>query len=302
MLQRRGIAVSVSISELISEKLGAMPAGERRAAQALIADYPLTGLKTVAEFAGRAGVSSPTILRFVSRLAFQNYADFQSALQSELVEQVQSPLLRTRQRRDSQENGGMAQFAEAVTSNIEETFAHFHADEMKRVLRLLSDPRHRVHLIGGRFTDSLAGYMAAHLRIIRADVFHIAGQEGNWRDHLVDMGKRDVLIIFDIRRYQESLLDFAQKAASLGAAIVLFTDQWLSPVARVARHAITCRTAAPSAWDSSAALFALIEALIAQLTAEGGAKTAKRIASLEDLRRQNEGVPQPARRGRRARL
>ena len=90
-----------------------MPAGERRAAQALIADYPLTGLKTVAEFAIRAGVSSPTILRFVSRLGFQNYADFQSALQSELIEQVQSPLLRTR-RRGGRRAGGMAQFAEAV--------------------------------------------------------------------------------------------------------------------------------------------------------------------------------------------
>ena len=46
-----------SISELIGDRLGAMPAGERRAAQALIADYPVTGLKTVAEFASRAGVS-----------------------------------------------------------------------------------------------------------------------------------------------------------------------------------------------------------------------------------------------------
>jgi DNA-binding MurR/RpiR family transcriptional regulator len=282
--------MSVSIFELISEKLAAMPAGERRAAHALIADYPLTGLKTVAEFASRAGVSSPTILRFVSRLAFQNYSDFQSALQSELIEQVQSPLLRTRQRKASQERGDMAHFSEAVASNIEETFAHFHADEMKRLLRLLSDPKRRVHLIGGRFTDSLAGYMAAHLRIIRADVFHIAGQEGNWRDCLVDMGKRDVLIVFDIRRYQESLLAFAQKADVLGVAIVLFTDQWLSPVARVAKHTVACRTAAPSAWDSSAALLALIEALVAQLTAEGGAKTAKRIAGLEALRLEKPAV------------
>jgi DNA-binding MurR/RpiR family transcriptional regulator len=281
--------MGVSLVELISERLAAMPAGERRAAQALIADYPLTGLKTVAEFAGRAGVSSPTILRFVGRLAFQNYADFQSALQSELIEQVQSPLLRTRRQKASPERGGMAHFAEAVAANIEETFAHFHAEEMKRLLRLLADPKRRVHLIGGRFTDSLAAYMAAHLRIIRADVFHIAGQESSWRDHLADMGKRDVLIIFDIRRYQESLLAFAQKAAGLGVTIVLFTDQWLSPVARAAKHAVACRTAAPSAWDSSAAIFTLIEALMAQLTAEGGTKTAARIARLEALRLEQPG-------------
>ena len=126
--------------------------------------------------------------------------------------------------------------------------------------------------------------MSAHLRIIRADVHHVSGQEGNWRDALVDMGKRDVLIIFDIRRYQESLFVFGKIAAELGVTVILFTDQWLSPIARVAKHTVTCRTAVPSAWDSSAALFAVVEALVAQLTLEGGAMTAKRIAGLEALR------------------
>ncbi len=272
-----------SISELIGDRLAIMPAGERRAAQALIADYPLTGLKTVAEFASRAGVSSPTILRFVSRLDFQNYADFQTALQRELIEQVQSPLLRTRRQSGSSE-GGIGKFAEAVASNIEETFAHFHAEDIKRFVRLLSDPKRRIHIIGGRFTDALASYMSAHLRIIRADVHHVTGQESNWRDALADMGKRDVLIVFDIRRYQDSLFAFANLAAKLGVTLILFTDQWLSPIARAARHTVTCRTAVPSAWDSSAALFAVVEALLAQLTLEGGAMTAKRMASLETLR------------------
>ena len=76
-----------SISERISNIIDQLPERERRAAQALVADYPLAGLKTVAEFASRAAVSSPTILRFVSRLGFNNYAEFQSALQIEVVEQ-----------------------------------------------------------------------------------------------------------------------------------------------------------------------------------------------------------------------
>ena len=49
--------------ELIADRMDAMPAGERRAAQTLVANYPLIGLKTVADFSAQAGVSSPTILR-----------------------------------------------------------------------------------------------------------------------------------------------------------------------------------------------------------------------------------------------
>ncbi len=276
--------MSGSISERIGDRLDTMPSGERRAAQALIADYPSVGLKTVAEFASRAGVSSPTILRFVNRLNFQNYSDFQSALQSELIEQVQSPLLRTKSQNSSFAKNGVSPFAQAIIENIEETFAHLSPFDFAKLAQLLCDPKRRIHLLGGRFTDALAAYMAAHLRIIRPDVFHVVGQESNWRDHLVDMGKRDVLVIFDIRRYQESLVAYSQRAAARGVTVVLFTDQWLSPIARVAKHVITCRTAVPSAWDSSAALFVLVEALVARLTNESGKLAAKRITDLEALR------------------
>ena len=86
--------METSIAELIADRIDTMPAGERRAAQTLIANYPLIGLKTVAEFSQQAGVSSPTILRFVARLGFQNYPEFQSALQDELAAQLQSPASR----------------------------------------------------------------------------------------------------------------------------------------------------------------------------------------------------------------
>jgi DNA-binding MurR/RpiR family transcriptional regulator len=239
-----------SISERISNALDGLPAGERKAAQTLIAEYPLIGLKTVAEYAARAGVSSPTILRFISRLGFQNYAEFQSNLQTEVVEQLQSPLARSELRPKTNGSIKLEPFVEAVVENIRETFRHVSEADLDKLAALLGDGKMRLHLIGGRFTDPVARYMAAHLRIIRKDVFHIVGQEANWRDQLVDMGKRDVLVVFDIRRYQDSLVAYAERAAARGVTVVLFTDQWLSPIARVARHVITARTTVPSAWDS----------------------------------------------------
>lgn len=274
--------MAASIAERIAERIDAMPAGERRAAQTLIGSYPLVGLRTVADFSAQAGVSSPTILRFVARLGFQNYAEFQAALQEELAAQLQSPLVRA--------TGGAAPSSDgnpmlaATVDNLHETFRHFSARQIGAVVRLLAGPRGRVLLIGGRFTDPIARYMAAHLAIIRPDVFHLAGQESNWRDRLIDMGKGDVLVIFDIRRYQPSLLELARKAAERGVAIVLFTDQWLSPVARHARHVVAGRTAVPSAWDSSASLFVAAEAVIGELTRRLESQSASRIKQMERLR------------------
>ncbi|WP_457938853.1 MurR/RpiR family transcriptional regulator [Mesorhizobium sp. 10J20-29] len=270
-----------SISERIADRIDAMPAGERRAAQALIASYPLVGLKTVAEFSQAAGVSSPTILRFVARIGFANYPEFQSALQDELAAQLQSPASRTVTAPD--QDGALSATVETTLENIRETFRHVSESQIADIVTLLSNPRSKVLLVGGRFTDPLAGYMAAHLAIVRPNVLHLAGQEGNWRDRLIDVGKRDVLVVFDIRRYQDGLLRFAEAAHARGTQILLFTDQWLSPIARFARHTIAGRTGAPSPWDSSAALFVVAETLVGELS-RGLPGSADRIREMESLR------------------
>ncbi len=275
--------MGTSIAELIADRIDAMPAGERRAAQTLVANYPLIGLKTVADFSAQAGVSSPTILRFVARLGFQNYPEFQSALQDELAAQLQSPLSRTTGIATPSRRG-ISPALEATLENIGETFRHVSDKQLGEIVGQLSNQRAKTFLIGGRFTDPIARYMAAHLTIIRPNVFHLTGQESNWRDRLIDMGKRDVLVIFDIRRYQESLIRFAEKAHARGVQIVLFTDQWLSPIARFARHVIAGRTSVPSAWDSSAALFVVAEALIGEITRELESDSARRIREMEQLR------------------
>ncbi|MBN9022895.1 MAG: MurR/RpiR family transcriptional regulator [Rhizobiales bacterium] len=256
---------------------------ERKAAQALVASYPMLGLETVSRFAGQAGVSAPTILRFVARLGFASYAAFQRRLMAEVEARLLSPLAKA-DAGAAKARHPRAGFADAVAGNVAETFRRLPAGEFEAVATLLADPRRPLHLLGGRFTDALALYMTAHLRILRPTVGHLAGQRANWRDQLLDMGSRDVLFLIDIRRYQDDLVELAAAAAKRRVVVVLLTDQWLSPVARHARHVLPARVAAPSAWDSSVALLALIEALVADVTSRRGAEGRARMAAIEALR------------------
>ncbi len=271
---------SSSVAERVVELMDSLPAGERRAAQTLISNYPVVGMKTVAEFAAQAEVSSPTILRFIARLGFGQYSEFQASLQDELAAQLQSPL----SRRETSGTGAKDSLAETVIDNIRETFGHISESQLRSVAKLLADPRARIYLAGGRFTEPLAHYMAAHLILMRSDVIHLPGQESVWRGRLVDIGKRDVVILFDIRRYQDSIVHFAEQAKARGATVILLTDQWLSPAAKFARHVLAGRTAVPSPWDSSASLFVLVEATIAATTTALGAAGAERMTEIERLR------------------
>jgi DNA-binding MurR/RpiR family transcriptional regulator len=281
-----------SIAEGVRDRLEDFTAAERRVARALLGNYPMLGLETVAGFAERAGASPPTVLRFLARMGFSSYAKFQRRLRDEVEAQLKSPLAKSvpaasppsSGAASSGQPGEPAAFAAAISDNIAETFRHLPAGEFEAVAALLSDTGRRVHLLGGRFTDALALYMSAHLRLLRPGVGHIAGQPGNWRDQIVDFGRRDVVVLFDIRRYQEDIVRFATAAARRQATIVLLTDQWLSPIARVAAHVLPARVQVPSPWDSSAAILALVEALLAAVTARTWPKASERIALLERLR------------------
>jgi DNA-binding MurR/RpiR family transcriptional regulator len=287
------MTMTPSMAERIRNELDVLTASERKAGRALLANYPLLGLETVAGFAARAGVSSPSILRFTSRIGFANYAEFQKRLRDELEAQIQSPLTRnpTRNRTSTKARTSIRRrhnsFADAVADNIRETFQHLPQSEFDAVVRLLADPKRSVHALGGRFTDAIARYMTAHLRILRPNVHHLEGQTHNWQDQVLDMSRKDVLVLIDVRRYQENLLRLAQGAAKRHATIILLTDQWLSPIAVVAAHVLPVRIGVPSAWDSSSALMAVAEALIAEVTSGDWDRSQKRMAALEDLRDQS---------------
>lgn len=278
-----------TIVERLREGLEVFSNTERHVAHQLLAEYPVAGLQSATDLARAVGVSTPTVLRLVSRLGFTSYLDFQRSLREELSAQLSSPLAKQAKKpagRRKKPQSTQAGFAEAVMQNIQETFANLPGAEFEAVVRLLADPRLRLHLIGGRFTDALAQYLSVQLRILRPGVMHIQNQEANWRDQLIDMGKRDVLLVFDIRRYQPGLMRLAQAAAVRQVRVVLLTDQWLSPIMRVATHVLSARVAVPSVWDSSVALMALSEALLAEVSRSGWEKSRRRIRELEDLRDQ----------------
>ena len=45
-----------------------LTASERKIANAILADYPFTGLESIQELAAKTGVSAPSITRFVSKI------------------------------------------------------------------------------------------------------------------------------------------------------------------------------------------------------------------------------------------
>ena len=249
----------------------------------LLSNYPFAGLETVAQFAARAGVSAPSILRFIARLGFTAYAEFQRRLKEELEAQLQSPLMK---RTPAERQGSVfSDFAHAVVSNLTQTFDAIPPAEFDAITAFSPTPSAASISSAAASPRRSRSMPCAICAWCGPDVALVEGQAATWRDQVIDFGKRDVLVVFDIRRYQEDVILLAEEAADRGSTIVLFTDQWLSPIARLAKHVISARIAVPSNWDSNAAIFAVIEALIASLTKTLWDVAEARMKALEELRK-----------------
>ena len=132
--------------------------------------------------------------------------------------------------------------------------------------RLISDPALRLHFIGGRFSGYLAGMLWQHLRQLRADCHMVSGNRPDRIDSLIDIGRRDLIIAFDYRRYQSQALRVASAAKARNARVVLFTDIYASPLRELADLIISAPVESASPFDTMVPALAQVEALIACLT------------------------------------
>lgn len=289
---------SADVLEHLRRELPSLSQREARAARHLIANYPMAGLNTVAEFAEQSGVSTATVLRLVRRLGFSVYADFQESLRRHLEVTLQSPLLRFRQserRPTDAQSHFLTRFTANLAASLEELDRVVPASEFDKVVALLSEQRRDIHFIGGRYSSNLAAYIADLLSAVRGRIHVVGGQTQRWPQHLLDIGRNSVLVVFDVRRYQQDVVEFAHKAATQqGATVVLFTDVWQSPVSRVARHVVPFPVESPSVFDMLTMGMALGEALVGATAARIGGDGKTRIERLETLRGERAGAREEA--------
>ena len=274
------------VGELVRQRMGALSASELRLARVLLASYPVAGLESLTRFAERAGVSPATVTRFITKLGLRGYPEFQDSLRQELQERLSSPLARYELTApggssDSLLHDSFATFEHSLRASLDMVSEH----DFEAVSDLLADPRRRVLTLGGRVSAFLARYLASQLHLIRGGVELIDPERSSPAGHLVDLGRRDVLVVFDYRRYQSDTIASAKVAASQGATVVLVTDPWLSPAAASARFVLVTgvqTTVAP--FDSMVSAVALTEALIAGVLARLGERAHARMRHLDALR------------------
>jgi DNA-binding MurR/RpiR family transcriptional regulator len=257
---------------------------ERQLATHILSHYPVAALGSITVLAKAALVSTPTVVRLAQKLGYKGYPDFQNSLRGEVEAMLVSPISKhDRWAGGVPDTHILNRFADAVVSNLQATLGQINHAEFDAAALLLSDPNRHVFAMGGRITHSMADYFTSLMTVVRAEVTLLSDSSSTWPPALLDMKPGDVLVVFDIRRYENAVLQVAEMAREQGAEIILITDRWVSPAASLARHTLACHIEAPSAWDSNVTLMVLVETLLAAVQDLTWTVTEARMKRLEDL-------------------
>ena len=278
-------AKEAPVGELVRSRLNSLSPAERKLARVLLASYPIAGLESVARFAERAKVSPPTVTRFITKLGFKGYPEFQEVLRHEVQARLSSPL--ARYRGEDLGRGTDSVLSEALqisSGNLTATVNLLSHRDANEVVELLSDVRRRVMVLGGRVSAPLARYLAAQLHLLRPGIGLVDAERSAPAQQLIDMRKGDVLIVFDYRRYQADTIESARLAAAQGCHVALFTDPWLSPASAFARQVVVTSVDTVGPFDSLVGAMAVVEAIVAAVLSRLGPRAQSRMRSLELLR------------------
>ena len=273
------------VGELVRQRLDSLSPAERKLARVLLASYPIAGLESVARFAERARVSPPTVTRFITKLGFSGYPEFQETLRHEVQARLSSPLTRYRDDQpDRAADSVLSDALEVASANLKATLVVLSHRDANEAVELLADVRRRVLVLGGRMSAPLARYLAGQLHLLRPGIGLVDAERSAPAQQLIDMRKGDVLVVFDYRRYQADTIESARVASTQGCQVVLFTDPWLSPASAYARQVIVTSVDTVGPFDSLVGAMAVVEGVVAAVLGHLGPRAQSRMQTLERLR------------------
>jgi DNA-binding MurR/RpiR family transcriptional regulator len=278
----------MNVRTLIEQHLPDFSSSDTRIARLILERYPVSALGGIEDIARQSEVSAPTVTRFIKRLGFPRYVDFQRAIRLEVQDSENSPLalFRKHQNKPARPSQADRQMVEQMVGSLQKLLEAPTQRTLDKAAEIIGSHKARIFMLGGRWSSAAAQYAAFQLTSLRGEVHVLAPQASGLReDRIADFTHRDVLVAYDFRRYQPETIAFCQTAKERGIRLVLFTDLELSPIAEVADVVIpvTVETTTPS--DTLAIAIAATDALLSRLVRKLGPQATRRMALLESLRR-----------------
>ncbi len=268
--------------EKLTREISRLTPSDRRIIDHLLRTYPNCLLKTATAISGEIGINVSTVTRFFNKIEYKKIVKEHTAGVDFMVS---SPLDRLRESREKQDSAPpLHDHASVDMGNIQKTLGELDDALIKDVLELLSHGSRSVHIFSERSkTLAPAYYLFAQLELIRSNVRFLETDRFTIARAMLEVGSKDLLVLFEFRRYPVMNMDIAEAFKKRGGKLLAVTDSPLSPVGQIADRRLLVHTSGMSVFDSYTAAFSLINFFISELAEFYKAGFNDRYAGLEKL-------------------
>jgi DNA-binding MurR/RpiR family transcriptional regulator len=234
---------------------------------------------SASDLAERTGVNVATVIRFVQKLGFGGWPEFQLHLKHNYL----GSLLPSGVMRNHAEDDGTSGITRALrrdVQNLEATLASLDVEKVQEVARLIAGAN-RTLIIGGG-SHVTPGLMLAHLG-------HFMGYdiqlETRGPVHIVaalsTFQPGDCLVTMNFWRVLGHVMNTTVYCRQAGITTIALTDSLFSPLAQASDHALIAPTESVSFFQSLTAATSLVHGLLAELHQLGGERVDANIERLE---------------------
>lgn len=252
------------VADLVQAALPDLTGAELKVARRLLNHEPTVGLRSLAELAEVAGVSGPTVTRFVKKLGFDDYAAFQRTLRFDLDARLVSPVDTLLKAPSSPQ--GLGAYGERMAQLVQSTMSAVSEYEFESSCKLLANAKVPVLTAGGWNTVVAAHHLASQLQQVRSAVVPVTEPFTSVAASIADRGPRPTAVIFDLRRYEQRMISLARILSEQGSKVILVTDTWTSPASHYADFVLPVTVEAGHAFDSVLGAVAIAEAVAHRTT------------------------------------
>jgi DNA-binding MurR/RpiR family transcriptional regulator len=275
----------------IRENYAAMSAGQQKVLEFFLGHGLEAIYLSAARIAETVDVSHSTVVRTAQALGFIGFPEFQSALQEQLLGRMNSAGVYQLGARKlineliEQEDTTMGSIMERVmlndAHNIENMVSQIPVADFEQAVTMILQAEN-VYVIGLRSSAPMAMNFAMGLRQIRGNCQLLQPGVGDLVDQLAAVTSKDLLFSICFGRYMRETLHAMDYARKIDARIIAVTDTPVSPAGRRADLVFTVRY---GVWfyGASAALFSLLNALVAAILIEQNTTAQERLEKLDKL-------------------
>lgn len=276
------MTVPSSVVDLVLASVDLLTPAEKRVGQSILATFPSGGLRSASVIAKEAGASPATVIRFVGKLGFAGLPEFQEAVRHDIDRRLRSPF-----ELYAPEQDAPAPFLDEILASeqhiLAETLGRLDERTLAEVRRLLTTSP-SVWIMGGRFSQSAAHYLYAHLNLFRPDVRFLNSVAAPIPDQIVHARRGVCLVVFDFRRYQADAEFAARYVKSRRGRVIVVTDPYLSPAAHHADRTLIASIERPALLDSHTGATALVDAIVSDILIHDRDAISARLADVEHTR------------------